>query len=99
MEIILSRLIVLFDNTVTSRTVTKTFESDVIPHKGDFINSTAFEIDEEVEVSSVFIDYERNKCYVYLDPLSIESDNTKYLKQTVDMYMHHEWKCEFYAVD
>ncbi|MGE7624607.1 hypothetical protein ACQKMD_16580 [Viridibacillus sp. NPDC096237] len=99
MEITISRLIILFDNAVNSRTVTKTFESDVIPHEGDFIYSTAFERDEEVEVSSVFIDYERNECYVYLDPLSIESDDIKYLKQTVDMYMLHEWKCEFYAFD
>lgn len=99
MEIILTRLISLHDDAVNSRNVRKTFKSEVIPHKGDFIYSTAFERDEEVEVGSVFIDYERNECFVYLVPLSIESDEIKHLKQTVAMYMLHGWECGFYEFD
>ncbi|MGA4518393.1 hypothetical protein ACPA0F_14055 [Solibacillus silvestris] len=99
MKILLTRLIILTDEVVNARYVTKTFNSDVIPHNGDFIHSTAFETDEEVEVSSVFIDYEQNQCQVYLNPLTIESDDIKYLKQTVDVYLLHGWECGFYEFD
>ncbi|SFP11669.1 hypothetical protein [Salibacterium halotolerans] len=96
MEVTLSRWIILKDIAHKSRNVTKTFTSEVIPHKGDFVFSTAFERDEEVEVASVFIDYERDDCMVFLEPLSLNTEDNHYLKQTVDMYMLHEWKCTFY---
>lgn len=94
MNITINRLIILKDKSFDSRYVTKTFTSAVIPHEGDFINSTAFEKDEEVEVSSVVIDYEQNECMVYLEALYLESDKKEHLKNMVDMYMLHNWKCK-----
>jgi hypothetical protein len=99
MEITLFRLIILKENAHQSRNVTKSFNSEVIPRNGDFIVSTAFERDEEVKVTGISIDYEQNQCTVYLEPLSINSEDIKHLKQIVDMYMLHDWQCSYYGFE
>lgn len=99
MEIRLCRTLWLNEIASKTRTVTKTFQSNIIPHKGDYIFSTAFHRDEEVEVVQVIIDYEINSCMVYLEPLSLPTDDIDKLKELVDVYIAHAWDCPFYGFD
>lgn len=99
MKITICRTLWLKEIASKTRSVTKTFESEIVPHKGDYIYSSAFHRDEEVEVVQVFIDYENNECMVYLKPFSIDSEDMEHLKNLVDVYLLHDWECQFYGFD
>ncbi|MGE6488498.1 hypothetical protein [Paenisporosarcina sp. NPDC076898] len=81
------------------RTVTKTFQSNVIPSVKDRIESSAFESDEEVRVVEIVINYEEDYAYIYLEVLNIETNDDDVLKSQVDMYMSHGWDCGYYGFD
>jgi hypothetical protein len=71
------------------------FESEIVPHKGDFIYDSAFKDPSEYEVIQTFIDLESQTCFVHLVPYVIdwpqatENDVIRH----VEMMMLHNWKC------
>ncbi|MDB5083961.1 MAG: hypothetical protein JWN30_847 [Bacilli bacterium] len=75
MEIIIYQQINLKNNPRVFHDVFKTFGSDVIPHKGDFISDSAFKDPYEYEVLQVVINYNDNSCFVRIPLIELESKN------------------------
>lgn len=71
----------------------KDFESNIIPHKGDFISDTCFKDPYEHEVIDVVIDYQQNECGVMLKPIIVEHNEKEFLLQYVEMAELHGWYC------
>jgi len=76
------------------REVYKEFESNCIPHKGDFISDPAFKEPYEYEVIETTIDYNNETCYVAIKPFVIESEKATKddVIDYVKMMMLHGWK-------
>lgn len=93
MEIKISHQIQLKDFRQGLVNLYKTFESNVIPHKGDFITDSCFKDPYEHEVIEVIIDYQENKCYVTLKPIVAETNDKQALINYVKMAELHGWEC------
>ncbi|WP_394186796.1 hypothetical protein [Metabacillus halosaccharovorans] len=80
------------ENT-TSELVLKTFESTIRPVKGDIIDDPGFDsrFHNGYEVVKVTINYERNECYVSLQPLAIELEEID-IKDYLDKLVANEWR-------
>lgn len=73
--------------------IVKVIESDVIPHKGDFISDSLygeFNI-YEYEVTNVIISYTDNSCQVCLKPI-IVGDKKLVQKYKEEIAVWHGWK-------
>ncbi|MBZ9688382.1 hypothetical protein G9F72_018800 [Clostridium estertheticum] len=93
MKIILSQQITLGDFRKGLRNVTKTFESNVVPHKGDFISDSVWKDPYEYEVQEVNINYQQDECYVQLPLIKLETNDKESLKGYIEMTRLHEWVC------
>lgn len=91
MKIIISQLIALEDFRQGCFTMTKEFESPVIPHVGDKIADSVWKDPYEHNVLEVTIDYSTDKCYVTLEPIKFENNNKNILKSWHDMVRSHGW--------
>lgn len=78
----------------TYKNIYKDFESDVIPHKGDFITDPAFKDPDEYEVHSVTIDYGVNLVQVLVHSVILETEKEEAVKEYVEMMKKHDWKCD-----
>ncbi|MED4267331.1 hypothetical protein [Priestia megaterium] len=92
MEIILSQLVHLEPMNEGWTTVKKSFESNVIPHKGDYITDSVWKADDEQEVASVEINYQENYCYVHLKPIELKTNDENVLRDYVKMTKLHGWE-------
>lgn len=81
------------------RTVNKSFESNIIPRKGDFLADSAFKDPYEYEVGQVIIDYAQNLCIVYLAPVELNGDSKERLEQEVEMYKLHNWESSYDLIE
>lgn len=95
MNIILAQSIQLEDLKKGCRIITKEFQSNVIPHKGDLIYDSLWEDPYEYEVIEIIINYENDECSVTLAPRKLETNEMECLKEYVEMSKLHGWKCEF----
>lgn len=91
MIIKLSQNVFLKDRPRTFRTAHKSFDSNVIPRKGDFISDTAFKAPYEHEVVEVTIDYQDDVCYVSLHSVEIESEDEAAVLRYLEIYKMHDW--------
>ncbi|WP_432358833.1 hypothetical protein [Sporosarcina sp. UB5] len=94
MEIIISQYVGLKGDARTFHRVYKEFQSNVIPHAGDFIKDSAYKEPYEYEVASVIIDYTNNYCDVTLKIYELETTDDSFVKREVEMFMSHGWKCD-----
>lgn len=76
------------------RTIAKSFDSNVIPHKGDFISDTAFIDPYEYEVIDVTFSDTEDECYVSLSPVVIQTGDINQLKSYIEMTSWHKWECK-----
>ncbi|MEC1440555.1 hypothetical protein ABEV79_14895 [Bacillus licheniformis] len=95
MKIRLHQQVCLKDNLRDFRTLHKEFESNVIPHKGDFIADSLYKDPYEIEVGEVHINYQRNECNVFLHRIELESNSVEALEDYVDIGLLHDWTCDF----
>ncbi|NGU29031.1 hypothetical protein [Clostridium perfringens] len=91
MKIRLSQLVALEDFKKGCFTMTKEFESPVIPHGGDKIADSVWKDPYEHNVSEVIIDYSDNTCYVTLEPIRFENNDKDVLKLWYNMVESHGW--------
>lgn len=69
----------------------KTYESDVIPHKGDYITDTVWKDPYEYEVIETVIDYNNNSCDVSLERMELDTNNKEYLNEWKEICKLHGW--------
>lgn len=93
MKIRIVQQVSIVDRPETYKNVFKDFESDLIPHKGDFISDSAFKDPYEYEVHSVTIDYDVNLAQVLIHRVELETDKEEAVKEYINMMKKHGWKC------
>ncbi|MDR9854911.1 hypothetical protein RJP21_14955 [Paenibacillus sp. VCA1] len=93
MKIIIMQQIQLDSSNRDLRNVYREFESNVIPHIGDFISDSAYKDPAEYEVAKVSINYYRDECYVSLYPVIIYSTNPADIDKVAKMMQSHGWTC------
>lgn len=93
MKIVLTHQIQLKDYRNGFVNIYKEFESDVVPHKGDYISDSCFKDPYEHEVVEVIINYRENECTVSLKPIVANSDDRAVLRNYVEMSELHDWYC------
>ena len=67
MKIIISQAVEFVGDRTPYRW-TKTYESMMIPHKGDFVEDPLWKDPYEYEIEHVIFDYYENTCYVSVSP-------------------------------
>ncbi|MCP3761730.1 hypothetical protein NLX67_04950 [Domibacillus sp. A3M-37] len=90
MNIYLAQDIRIKHSLNTCKQTYKEYESMLIPHKGDFINDSAFRDAQEVEM--VVLDLERNACHVHLKAVELANHDEKAIEDYIDLYKLHGWK-------
>lgn len=71
--------------------ITKSIESDAIPHKGDYIEDSLYKDPYEYEVTNVTLNYQENCCYVRVSPMIVGSkDLVKRIKEELSPL--HGWE-------
>lgn len=96
MKIILMQSVQLMasnDKIHNARTVMKELESNVIPHKGDFISDSFYKDPYEYEVVEVTINYQENECYVSIAPIVLNSSDIELLRKWIEIAKLHKWTC------
>ncbi|WDU80050.1 hypothetical protein [Lysinibacillus sp. G01H] len=93
MKIVLNHQVQLKDFREGYVNIYKDFESNVIPHKGDYIADLCFKDPYEYEVIEVIINYQENECNVTLKPLIAAHNDKDFLLRYVEMSEHHDWYC------
>lgn len=93
MKIRLSQHIQLMDFNNGWATITKTFNSTVIPHKGDLITDTVWKDPYEYEVTEVIISYQFDECYVSLKPVVLKTNKKEILKKYIEKVKLTGWEC------
>lgn len=71
--------------------IMKTFESNIIPHKGDYIEDSAWNDPFEYQVQEVTLNYEENECYVELPEILINSNDRKDLDKYIENIKSFRW--------
>ena len=90
MIIVLTQKITLLKKSEYTNII-KTFDSNVIPHKGDFIQDLAWKDPFEYEVEEVTINYEENQCYAELPEILINSNDRKDLENYIVNIKNFGW--------
>jgi hypothetical protein len=89
MEISISQQIIPKDFKYFKQ-ISKKFESNIIPHIGDKITDSFFKDPIEYDVVECIIDYQENKCEIFLSPLSVETESE--VNYQVDIAKSHGWE-------
>ncbi|HDR4614610.1 TPA: hypothetical protein QCQ90_002169 [Bacillus cereus] len=92
MKVILNQVIELENFREGYARITKTFESNVIPHKGDIIVDSVWKADDEQVVESVSINYHDNECHVDLPKVVLPSNDKAVLDEYLEMTELHGWE-------
>lgn len=95
MDIILIQQINLKDIDNGFRQIQKKFNSNIIPHKGDYISDGAFDDPDEYEIINVIIDYQENYVQVWLEPINLETNDKGDLEKYVEMTKLYNWESNF----
>lgn len=96
MKVTIMQQIQLKDFQKGWRSITKEFETNIIPHKGDFITDSVWKDPFEYEVVEVNINYQEDECYISLSAIILETNDKDRLRGYIEMTKLHNWKC---AVD
>lgn len=99
MEIILIQQINLQDIDIGFRQIQKKFNSNIIPHKGDYIADSFWDEIEEYQVTKVIINYEEDYVRVWLKPMNLETNDKPTLEQYVKIAKIHRWECNFLFIE
>lgn len=91
MKVRLSQVISLKTFNKGCFSMCKEFESNIIPHVGDYIQDSVWKDPYEYKVVEVKIDYQEDECYVSLESIRFDHDNKESLKKWCDMVKHHGW--------
>ena len=93
MKITISQVVEFVGDKIPYRW-TKTYESMMIPHKGDFVEDPLWKDPYEYEIEQVIFDYHENTCYVSVFPFV-----PKIPKDRMDEFEHiaelHGWKASW----
>ena len=93
MKIRIVQQVSLVDRPETFKNVFRDFESDVIPHKGDFIADAAFKDPDEYQVHSVSIDYDANLVQVMIYRLELDTEDEEAVGEYILKMKKHGWEC------
>lgn len=80
---------IFFEGCKCPYTMRKTFHSDIIPHKGDFIEDSVWK--QPCKVFEVTINYEDNTCYVCLEKETYNIPETR-KDEIAHMIKLHNWE-------
>lgn len=87
MKIVLSQGVLVNENSRKFDefcNITKSIESDAIPHKGDYIEDSLYKDPYEYEVTNVTLNYQENYCYVSISPMIVDGkDLVKRIKEEI----------------
>ena len=72
--------------------IRKTFDSNIMPHEGDFVADSVWQDSYEYRVSEIVINYEENNVHVFLDPVILETNNNEALNEYYEMVKLHNWE-------
>jgi hypothetical protein len=92
MKIRLSQVISLKTYSEGTISISKEFQSNIIPHKGDMIGDSVWKDPYEHEVDEVIIDYSQDTCFVSLEMIKMDHDNIEVLKEWKQMVKLHGWE-------
>ncbi len=73
--------------------VSRTFESEAIPHIGHKIMDAAFGDMLYYEVEDVMLDYSVAECWVVLPSVTIHTSDVEDLRDAAREYESHGWVC------
>lgn len=90
MKICISQQIIPKSDFRKFKQISKEFESNIIPHKGDKISDRFFKDPTEYDVVECIIDYQENKCYVALAPINVETESE--VTYQINVAKAHGWK-------
>ncbi len=90
MKIILSQMIGSQEYIKNYLSITKEFESNIIPHIGDSIYDSLWKNPYEYEVMDIVINYSENECLVALS--GIITSGKEELKYWQNEAQKHKWK-------
>jgi hypothetical protein len=95
MKVILNQVVELKNFRKGTARISKTFNSNVIPHKGDVIVDSVWKSDDEQVVDLVEINYQDDQCFVYLPKIVLQTDDKVVLDEYINMTALHGWECPF----
>lgn len=99
MEIILIQQINLKDINNGFKQIQKRLNSNIIPHKGDYIADMAWNETEKYEVTKVIINYQEGYVMVWLETIILETNEKSMLEEYVKMTKLHGWACDFLFIE
>ncbi|MDB2104006.1 hypothetical protein PMW00_13370 [Clostridium paraputrificum] len=91
MKVMLSQVIGLKTFNKGCFSMRKEFETNIIPHVGDYIEDSVWKDPYEYKVIETIINYQENQCYVSLECIKFDHDNKEVLKEWCDMVKLHGW--------
>ena len=94
MKIRIVQQIYLQDKPETFKNAYKEFESNIIPHKGDFITDRAFKNPDVYQVHSISIDYGADLVQVLVHSVELESSKEEAVKEYINMMIKYGWICK-----
>lgn len=90
MKICISQQIIPKSDFREFKQISKEFESNIIPHKGDKIADRFYKEPYEYDVVECTIDYQENKCYVTLASINVETKDE--VNEQIKISKLHGWK-------
>ena len=73
---------------------TKEYDSELIPHKGDFVEDSLWKDPGEYEVQKVIMNYDENRCYVVLSVFEPELPQSR-REEFAKIANSHGWKANW----
>ena len=83
-----------FKNSLQFRFLRKEYESNCIPHTGDYIEDPYFAEPDGFEIARTIINYRDDYCNVYVKPFVINDDNEAQMEQQIELAMAKNWKID-----
>ena len=99
MQIILIQQINLKDINNGFKQIQKRINSNIIPHKGDYIADMAWNETEKYEVTKVIINYQEDYVQVWLKTINLETNDKLVLEDYVKMTKLYGWVCDFLFIE
>jgi hypothetical protein len=99
MDIIVIQEVQLKDIGSGFKQIRKTFNSNIIPRKGDYISDILWEEPDKYEVTQVIINYQEAHVQVWVQPIRLETNDKEALEKYNEKAKSYKWECDFLFIE
>jgi hypothetical protein len=92
MEVTLFQSIQLENHQNGVITISKTFNTSMIPRQGDIVVDSLWETDDEQIVHSVEFNFQDDNCYVYITKKILPTNDKSMLIKFSNLAISHDWE-------